>query len=132
MTIAQKLTRAIEERQAWRGGMLRTRDGLSIRSVDHRQSGCGIAWHIEGDGASWHELPDESWLIDLDDAATVGVLWALLCEAVRDRNDLRIPTLGESDVGWQRIGPPTGRKRVWEWEDMASIAEALLTVWGVS
>lgn len=150
MNIAKTLTDEIAERNLWRGGMLRRREcgNLVLRCIDNGMVECDesgemvrcIVWQSEGAGDPFSVLPDESWLIDLDDDATDGALWGLLRDAVKAHPDYASPRRGVEGVtllncwsirvvdGHSTHTPGDGP---WMETHPEPLASALLRVWGV-
>lgn len=130
--IAKALTREIEARELWRGGMRRVRSDRALRSRDLGMAYCDvrerevrcIVWDGER-GSLFGLLPDEAWDIDLEDAATAGVLWDVLSEHAWACDTVAALSLSYCGrVAWADMGREV---------DMcaASIGEALLMMWGV-
>lgn len=144
MTVAEKLTIELERRKAWRGGMRRLKLTTAIRCLDHGHVRCDVeciderclTWHVEGNACAWSKVPDESWVVDLDDDTTTGALWWLLVDACNDTkhspvmDEERVAVLSDEDGM-----PPYAVAAVFEREFAehgcgGAIAQALLMVWG--
>lgn len=89
MTVQERITRELCERNLWRGGMRYVKGDEATRCIDDDEANCDTAsdmvdcleWDSDSDTYWWVSIPDDSWLIALDDTATHGVLWDVLCEA---------------------------------------------------
>lgn len=147
MRTAERLTLAIRKRKLWRGGMRLVSGDNATRCISHSEAYCPASFEMieclqhddTSDSYWWVTVPDDAWVIDLEDAATNGALWGILRDAVEEHHDYASPRLDAEGVTllncWsvriangERIHTPG--KGPWLETEPQPLAEALLMVWG--